>query len=495
MASAVSYLDYPVYSVASDGTFVITSGGGGGKDYGIEDQLEAHIYSAEVGKLVTMDSVAAEGVVDSLNYNENASFDPPGMSPLLCWTILRLQRQELCAHSDARRIGAERSAAIWGGTHDKATGEWQQRLRGEREIVARFSPSGEYVVSGGEDRVIRVWRVLTEKEAPRDAGQQQQQQEQQKQQQQQPMKLSAELVAELRGHEGDVKDVSMSDDSQLIASCASDGRLCVWRWREGALLLSRKINNPKNPQGQLSVRCCRFLRTPPGTASTQKRLIAVASDVRGPSFLFGWAVTFGGAPPARSDKKHDDPPTAADAAAAAADEAVQLQELCSVCCDSTSPCCQLAVSDDQRKIAIGLANGSSKVFDRGLSLLAKHTAHELPATGLCFISKGRRLLSTSADYSVAVLDTEPRRSWSIASASCCCWLLVLLLFAVGAAVVMQHFLYTGHQQYLLRQQAFSTGHFEMTVGDILEERLRQQQQQQQEEPTPRRRGSGPHDEL
>ncbi|KAL8444317.1 hypothetical protein Emag_005578 [Eimeria magna] len=365
------------------------------------------------------------------------------------------------------------------------------RFGGERTtkrlIVARFSPSGEYVICGGEDRVIRVWRVVVEKEEPRDAGQQQQQQQQaqqdkQQQQQQQPMKLSAEFVTELRGHEGDVKDVSMSDDSQLIASCGSDGRLCLWRWKENALMLSRKIENPRNPQGQLSVRCCR-------------------------------AVMFGGnAASAGTDKKHDDPPTAANTAAAAAataaataaeDGAVQLQELCSVCCDSTSPCCQLAVSDDQRKIAIGLANGSSKVFDRGLSLLAKQTAHELPATGLCFISKGRRLLSTSADYSVAVLDTEPRRSWSIASASCCCWFLVLLLFALGAAVVLQHFLYTGQQQYLLRQQAFSMGHFEMTVGDILEERLQQQQlqqqqqqqQHQQQEPTPRRRGSGPHDEL
>lgn len=36
------------------------------------------------------------------------------------------------------------------------------------------------------------------------------------QQQQQHPKITAELMAELRGHEGDVKDVSMSDDSQLV---------------------------------------------------------------------------------------------------------------------------------------------------------------------------------------------------------------------------------------------------------------------------------------
>lgn len=42
------------------------------------------------------------------------------------------------------------------------------------------------------------------------------QQEQQQQQQPQQLQIRTELVAELQGHEGDVKDVSMSDDSQLV---------------------------------------------------------------------------------------------------------------------------------------------------------------------------------------------------------------------------------------------------------------------------------------
>ena len=34
--------------------------------------------------------------------------------------------------------------------------------------------------------------------------------------QQQQQQIRTELVAELRGHEGDIKDVSMSDDSELV---------------------------------------------------------------------------------------------------------------------------------------------------------------------------------------------------------------------------------------------------------------------------------------
>lgn len=82
------------------------------------------------------------------------------------------------------------------------------------------------------------------------------------------------------------------------------------------------------------------------------------------------------------------------------------------------------------------------------------------------------------------------------------------------AVVLQHVLYTGQQQYLLRQQALTTGNFEATLRDLLEERLQQQQQQieplpdaaaagpqqqqkrmEQQQERPRHYGKNPHDEL
>ncbi|CDJ57072.1 hypothetical protein, conserved [Eimeria maxima] len=147
-----------------------------------------------------------------------------------------------------------------------------------------------------------------------------------------------------------------------------------------------------------------FLSTPVSGSAPLKRLIAVASDIRGPSFLFGWAVVRDGGVGGSSNKKVDDLPAAAGAAGGAAG-GVKLQQVCCMCCDYNSPCCQLAVSPDQQFIAIGLAN----------------------------------------------------------------------------VVLLQHVLYTGQQQLLLRQQALTSGNFEATIGDLLAERLQQQEQQQQQQ--------------
>ncbi|XP_026193129.1 uncharacterized protein LOC34617387 [Cyclospora cayetanensis] len=421
---AVSYLDYPIYSAASDGNFIITSGGGGGKDYGIEDQLELHRYSAETKKLVTFDSVASGGVIDSLNHNN-----------LFCG----------CSDKECVLIKADTNLGL------KVVHRFGAETASKRLIVARFSPTGEYVVAGGEDRIIRVWRVFNEDPQSTEAGGGEQQQPQQK--------IRTELMAELRGHQGDIKDVSMSEDSQLVASCGGDGRLCLWDWR---------------------------------------------------------VVTLeAGTPPASSDKKVEDLPAAAARASptAAAPQAAKLQEVCAVCCDSSSPCCQLAVSDDQQRIAIGLANGSCKVFDRRLTQLGKAAAHELPATGLCFIENGMVLVSTSADYSVAVLDTSPRPLLRV-SGCCCCFFLGGLLFLAAVIVALQHVLYTGQQLLLLRQQALASGNYEATLRDLLSDTLLQQHQnadssadaevslhqpqpttQQQPPPGPRGHAESPHDEL
>ncbi|OEH75948.1 wd g-beta repeat-containing protein [Cyclospora cayetanensis] len=401
---AVSYLDYPIYSAASDGNFIITSGGGGGKDYGIEDQLELHRYSAETKKLVTFDSVASGGVIDSLNHNKHAS--------LFCG----------CSDKECVLIKADTNLGL------KVVHRFGAETASKRLIVARFSPTGEYVVAGGEDRIIRVWRVFNEDPQSTEAGGGEQQQPQQK--------IRTELMAELRGHQGDIKDVSMSEDSQLVASCGGDGRLCLWDWRGQELLLSHQVSHPRNSKQTLNVRCCRFLRGQHQAGSSQKRLIAVASDARGPSFLFGWRYALYAAIPLHP-----------------------------------------AASSQFLTISRGSLSASPMEAAR-LTQLGKAAAHELPATGLCFIENGMVLVSTSADYSVA------------------------------------HVLYTGQQLLLLRQQALASGNYEATLRDLLSDTLLQQHQnadssadaevslhqpqpttQQQPPPGPRGHAESPHDEL
>ncbi|CBZ49606.1 conserved hypothetical protein [Neospora caninum Liverpool] len=70
--ATISYVEYPIYSIATDGEIVATSGGGGGSDYGIEDQLETHRVNLETGQLLPVVSTAeAGGVIDSLGFNKN----------------------------------------------------------------------------------------------------------------------------------------------------------------------------------------------------------------------------------------------------------------------------------------------------------------------------------------------------------------------------------------------------------------------------------------
>ncbi|CDI82953.1 hypothetical protein, conserved [Eimeria acervulina] len=316
-ASAVSYLNYPIYSAASDGSFVVTSGGGGGKEYGIENQLVGLFLGCSDKEciLIKMDAESGLRVV--------------------------------------HRFGKE---------------ETRKRL-----IVARFSPSGEYVLAGGEEKTICVWRLMVGEQRGTDAAAGAAAATKQQQQQQ----IRTELVAELRGHEGDIKDVSMSDDSELVVCCGGGGQLSVWRWREEELVLSQQIVNPKTDKA-LNVRCCRFLSTPVSGPSPPKRLIALASDVRGPSFLFGWAVVreSGEGAAASSDKKTEDPPpggaaaaaTGAAAAAAAAAGGLKLQQVCCMCCDASSPCCQLEISANQKLVAHVLYVGQQQLLLRQQAL-------------------------------------------------------------------------------------------------------------------------------
>ncbi|KAJ8766361.1 hypothetical protein K2173_022420 [Erythroxylum novogranatense] len=81
-----------------------------------------------------------------------------------------------------------------------------KRLRGHRAAVycAIFDRSGRYVVTGSDDRLVKIWSMET-----------------------------AFCLASCRGHEGDITDLAVSSNNSLVASASNDCVIRVWRLPDG----------------------------------------------------------------------------------------------------------------------------------------------------------------------------------------------------------------------------------------------------------------------
>eukprot|EP00922_Rhytidocystis_sp_ex-Travisia-forbesii_P013602 GHVS01020353.1.p1 GENE.GHVS01020353.1~~GHVS01020353.1.p1 ORF type:complete len:272 (+),score=22.69 GHVS01020353.1:103-918(+) len=186
-SATVSYLDYPIYSIGSDGKHVLTSGGGGGADYGIEDQLEVHSYDPLEQSLSHLGchSDLVKGVVDSIVYSPQSKL----------WAC--------CLKS---------YCLVFKLDDETAEPRILQKVQTDftepegRQTVVRFSPSGELLITGGDEKTLRVWRLESEAADPsgRMTG-----------------RNAMQLLSELRGHTGDVKDCAITADSLTVAHTMS----------------------------------------------------------------------------------------------------------------------------------------------------------------------------------------------------------------------------------------------------------------------------------
>ncbi|XP_047175749.1 PH-interacting protein [Vigna umbellata] len=81
-----------------------------------------------------------------------------------------------------------------------------KRLRGHRNAVycAIFDRSGRYVITGSDDRLVKVWSMET-----------------------------AYCLASCRGHDGDITDLAVSSNNALVASSSNDCVIRVWRLPDG----------------------------------------------------------------------------------------------------------------------------------------------------------------------------------------------------------------------------------------------------------------------
>ncbi|KAA8527385.1 hypothetical protein F0562_034900 [Nyssa sinensis] len=81
-----------------------------------------------------------------------------------------------------------------------------KKLRGHRNAVycAIFDRSGRYVITGSDDRLVKIWSMET-----------------------------AYCLASCRGHEGDITDLAVSSNNTLVASASNDCIIRVWRLPDG----------------------------------------------------------------------------------------------------------------------------------------------------------------------------------------------------------------------------------------------------------------------
>ncbi|KAG5555237.1 hypothetical protein RHGRI_012690 [Rhododendron griersonianum] len=81
-----------------------------------------------------------------------------------------------------------------------------KKLRGHLSAVycAIFDRSGRYVITGSDDRLVKIWSMET-----------------------------AYCLASCRGHEGDITDLAVSSNDTLVASASNDFIIRVWRLPDG----------------------------------------------------------------------------------------------------------------------------------------------------------------------------------------------------------------------------------------------------------------------
>ncbi|KAG0501737.1 hypothetical protein HPP92_001809 [Vanilla planifolia] len=84
--------------------------------------------------------------------------------------------------------------------------QFTTKLRGHQNAVycATFDRTGRYVITGSDDRLVKVWSMET-----------------------------AFCLASCRGHEGDITDLAVSSNNALVASSSNDFIIRVWRLPDG----------------------------------------------------------------------------------------------------------------------------------------------------------------------------------------------------------------------------------------------------------------------
>lgn len=232
------YTPFPVLGLASDGGqhFLASGGGGAMAAKEVPNVVQAMRFDEATGGLNTVASLSTEkAVVVALAYAEAS-----GLWLATCGTGTKVLE-----HSVAQNTISE--VCEW-------TTETEGRERDRCQNVARMSPAGGIIATGGTDGVLRLWSM--------------------------PARSAPTLVRECTKYK-EIGDLDFSGGGDLIATCDSTGHCRIWDASTGDEKAAISYPVP-GVKGALS---CKFVRFLPHTGSTVPLLAIAASAPRGPAYL------------------------------------------------------------------------------------------------------------------------------------------------------------------------------------------------------------------
>lgn len=384
----ISYLNYPIYGIGSNEQYIVTSGGGGGKNYGIEDLLDVNVFNEKEKKLEVLWSTSEQGgVVDSIQYIRKYNL----------W------------------IGSLRNECVLfeineeTGPHVLLSFVTDFSEKNPRQVVAKFSNQEDFILTGGDDKTLRLWKLKLSNDSTgvsirlMNKNCKQSKEISSKSSFQSSKeggdgssnsgrttvhaqssdtvyldpKNAIEHIGDFIGHDESIKDCDICLNDTVLATCSSDYSLRIWDVRNFANLCTQYMNNPKNKNDKLIFRSCKFLRRIISSKKFTYTLLTTASSIRGHSFLIIWEILF-------DDKK--------EKFSCVKQSVLWLDE---------KPCCNMTISSNEEYFAFGFSTGSLKLFNSKFSLLCHYKKHELPITAMCFTQNDKYLLTAGADYSIS----------------------------------------------------------------------------------------------